>query len=41
MFSAASSAENIYVTMTNERKQSLTCEIYALATGVEPSSSGP
>lgn len=38
---AASSAENIYVTMTNDRKQSLTSEIYALVAGVETTSSGP
>lgn len=38
---AASSAENIYVTMTNDRKQSLSSEIYALVSGVEPRSSGP
>jgi hypothetical protein len=35
------SVESVYVTMSNDRKHSLTSEIYALATGVEPRTSGP
>jgi len=40
--SSAASAENIYVTMSSaDRKPSLTSEIYALAIGIEPKTSGP